>query len=322
MAKNMKQAPKKKSANKVYAIRDLKSIQDEFYKIYDPDYWLYKINLLKNCHDNFDEIKEVLTKEMSETVDGDYKRVLRTELHFTYFQMIETLFEIVFAVSKHDNKYLWLALTFSNDRKSPFYSDIYKEIEQLSRRSNLFSNKTKIKIGNNETEVSLLRWIFYFVYPLKLNEDGLKKNFDNIQRLLLHFAKNFSDRGEYNAYKHSLRFYDAGFSLAIGETNSKMFSIGKSENAITYLEEHKKKEGDRVVLTGKVNRTTKPFDFERDYRCCLIIYEMIKNIIHTRKFSLLPEFHGKELRFTIFADIDVIKCVTPNTGLTRSSFTA
>ena len=46
-------------------INDPDSLQKEFYNKYDPDYWLYKVSLLKNCHDNFAEIKSVLTEHIT-----------------------------------------------------------------------------------------------------------------------------------------------------------------------------------------------------------------------------------------------------------------
>ncbi len=306
--------PKKseQSKNKQFIVNDLDSLQKEFYKTYDPDYWLYKISLLKNCHDNFDSIKDTLNADLSDVVDDDYKRALRTEMHFLYFQMVETLFEIIFAVSKHDNRNLWLALTFSNWRNN------YNEIVKLSETSYLFTSKIKTTISGNEVEILLLRWIFYFVYPSKMTEDEWKNNLDKIKRLLLLFAKDFSDRGEYNAYKHSLRFYNSSFAMSIGLTGSQqMHTIGASNDSITYLEEQRKEQKG----TGRILQTTKPFDFERDCNCCLVIYLMIKNIISTRKYSILTELHGKSFDFSTFSDIDINKVAIPKTGVTKSSFT-
>jgi len=298
--------------NKQFIVNDLDSLQKEFYKTHDPDYWLYKISLLKNCHDNFDSIKDTLNDNLSGVVDDDYKRALRTEMHFLYFQMVETLFEIIFAVSKHDNRNLWLALTFSN------WKDNYNEIVKLSETSYLFTSKIKTTISKNEIEIPLLRWIFYFVYPSKMTEDEWKNNLDKIKRLLLLFAKDFSDRGEYNAYKHSLRFYNSSFAMSIGLTGSQqMHTIGASNDSITYLEEQRKEQKG----TGRILRTTKPFDFERDCNCCLVIYSMIKNIISTRKYSILTELHGKSFDFSTFSDIDINKVAIPKTGVTKSSFT-
>ncbi len=307
----------RQSNNKQFVINDLDSLQKEFYKTYNPDYWLYKISLLKNCHDNFDSVKDTLNDDLSDVVDDDYKRALRTEMHFLYFQMVETIFEIIFAISKHDNRNLWLALTFSN------WQNNYNDIAGLSDTSYLFTSKIKTTVAGKELEMSLLRWVFYFVYPSKMNDEEWKNNLDKIKRLLFLFAKDFSDRGEYNAYKHSLRFYNSSFSMSIGLTGSQnMHTLGSSNDSITYLEEQKKKEQDgQYKATGHILRITKPFDFERDYNCCIVIYEMIKNIINTRKHSLLTELNGKEFQFSTFVDIDIQKVVIPKTGITKSSFT-
>jgi hypothetical protein len=287
-------------------------IQKEFYQNYNPDHWLYKISRLKNCHDEYDKIKEILKKNLIDVDDEDYRRSLRTEMHFLYFQIVETLFEIIFAVSKYDNRDLWHTLTFSDWRNN------YKDISDLSIVSNLFTDKIKTTIENNEVEVPLLRWIFYFIYPSKMTDEDWKKNLDNIQQLLLVFSKDFSDRGEYNAYKHSLRFYNSKFSMSIGLTGANsMFNIGASNDSIVYLEDRKGEPGE----IGRVAQTIKPFDFERDCRCCLIIYSMIKNIIETRKYSLLGELKGREFEFSTFKDINIVKDVIPKTGVTKSSMT-
>jgi hypothetical protein len=58
----MKKLKQLKLKNKNYIVNDLNSLQKNFYKTYDFDYWLYKIRLLKNCHDNYDNVKNVLKK--------------------------------------------------------------------------------------------------------------------------------------------------------------------------------------------------------------------------------------------------------------------
>lgn len=307
---------------RTFNVNDLDSLQKEFYRMYDPDYWLYRIMLLKNSHDDFDQLKSSLTKNTEEVIDKDFRRVMRTELHFLYFQMIETLFEIIFAVSRHDNRDLWVALTFSNYRDTPFYSESYKEIAALNDRSKIFIDKIKTEIDGKEAEVSLLRWMFYFIYPTKLSDEDWIKNLENIKRLLLTFARDFSDRGEYNAYKHSLRFYNSPFSMAIGITGDhQMHSLGSSEDCITFLEERREKDmSGELSPTGQIMRTQKPFDFQRDYEMCILIHTMIKNIIYTRKYSILIELHGKNFIMANFVDLDFYKTVISK-GVTKSSFT-
>ncbi len=296
-------------------INDEDFLQKEFYKKYDPDYWLYKISFLKNCHSGFAKIKEVLTEDMAEVVDDDYKRVLRTEIHFLYFQMVETLFEIIFAISKKDNRDLWLALSFSD------WHDNYAEVLNLNETSDLFIRSVDTMINGNKVQISLLRWVFYFVYPSKMNEGEWKDNLEKIKDLLLIFSRDFSDRAEYNAYKHSLRFYNSSFSMSIGLAGSgQVHNIGSSPDSITYLERQMKKEGTAYKPTGNVLRTIKPFHVERDIKSCLIIHSMIKNIIETRKYSLLPELHGKDFDFSTYLGIDIQDLSIPKTGVTKSSF--
>jgi len=242
-----------KNNQRILSVNDLDKLQKEFYQMYDPDYWLYRMLLLKNAHDEFDDVRNNLTKNIIDADEETFKRVIRTELHFLYFQMTETLFEIIFALTEQDNRNLWLALTFSNEKSTGFYSDTYNKIEKLTFSSEIFTRKIQIEVSGKEIEVPFLRWLFYFVYPTSLDDAGWKKNLENIQKLLLSFARDFTDRGEYNAYKHSLRFYNVPFSMSIGLTGRNNVShLGSSDDCITFLEERKKKDGDE-------NRCQVPF---------------------------------------------------------------
>ncbi len=155
-----------------------------------------------------------------------------------------------------------------------------------------------------------------------MNEDEWRVNLEKIKDLLLVFSRDFSDRAEYNAYKHSLRFYNSSFSMSIGLTGSgQTYGIGSSSDSITYLERQMKKEDVAYKPTGHILRTTKPFNVERDFKCCLIIHSMIKNIIDTRKYSLLPELQNKDFEFSKFSDINLQDIIVLQTGVTKSSFT-
>lgn len=308
-----------KEPKKTFTVLDLDFAQREFYNNYNADYWDYKIFLLKNAHDFYDKLGKDLSDGLGGVDNKDFKRVIRTEMHFTYFQMIESLFEIIFALSEHDNRSLWIALTFSNDWKTEFYSDCYNKIKEFSEgklKEPKFGSTIKITIENEEVEISLLRWIFYFVYKTSLSKEDWEKNLKNIHSLLKLFAKDFSDRGEYNAYKHSLRFYNSPFQLGISETGSDvMQGIGKSEDSIIYLKEKKNDQNNAI----NIRCVTKPFDFERDFRCCLIISSLIKNAINTRKYSLLKDLKGKKFHFSTFADIKYPEDFIPKTGVTKFS---
>lgn len=318
----MTRLTKAQKAVRKLTVNDLEKLQKEFYMTYDPDYWLYRMILLKNAHDRFEAAKVTLTRDLNNVDEDAYKRVMRTEMHFLYFQMTETLFEIIFALAEQDNNHLWLALTFSDKYSNTvFSSDTYDKIKNLSISSDIFTRKIRTEIEGKKIEILLLRWLFYFVYPTSLDDNGWVANLENIQKLLLSFARDFSDRGEYNAYKHSLRFYNAPMSVMIGlEGRNNVFHFGSNNDCITFLEERREKNIDGTeTKTGRVTRVQKPFDFERDYTVCGIIHLMIKNLIYTRKYALLPELHGQNFEMTTFANLDFSKTV-PGTTIQRTSF--
>lgn len=321
--RNIKDNQQKKKSLKQFSVNNLEALQNEFYREYNVDYWLYKITLLKDSHDNYENVKQYLTKNLKDPSDEDFKRTMRTEMHFLYFQMIETLFEIIFAVASHDNRDLWLALTFSNERNTAFYSDTYNHIRELSENTvnflKFFKRNVVTKLGKNKESMPLTQWLFYFIAELDVSEDEIKKSVANIEIFLRRFANDFSDRGEYNAFKHSLRFYNTNFGLAIRTSNKSSFSLGQSEDAIIYLEEYKEDKEKKVEGIIKVAQTTKPFDFARDYECCLIIYNLIANIIKSRKHYIVKD--RNPLKLYIFSDPKFLDVIIPKTGTTRVSHT-
>jgi hypothetical protein len=309
-----------KNQLKEIGVFDLDKLQENFFRNYNPDYWKYKIILLKNSHDYYDDIKDKLADDQEEIDDEYCKRVIRTELHFLYFQMIETLFETIFAICEHENRDLWLALTFSNDRETHYYSDCYTKIKKFANGNlqtpDLWS-KIDVKIKDKPVKIQLLRWIFYYHYSSKMSDEDWKINLNKIHSLLKTFAKDFSDRGEYNAYKHSLRFFTSPSYFAMVENGSNTGVARKSEDSIIYIEESK----EQGSLNFKpIVITSKPFDFYRDYVCCLIIYHFLKNIINTRKYTFLENLHEEKFKFATFLDVKIPEDITPKTGFIKSKF--
>jgi hypothetical protein len=104
-----------KKDKKKLIVNDLNRINKSFFKNYNIDYWLYKICILKEFHDNSNKVFDIITKDLIDTDIEDFRKILRLELHFLYFHLIETLFTLYFTVCKFPNTQLWLALAFSND---------------------------------------------------------------------------------------------------------------------------------------------------------------------------------------------------------------
>ena len=237
-------------------------------------------------------------------------------MHFLYFQMIETLFEIIFAIFKYGHKNIWFNLTNSNWKKN------YNEIKDLNESSDLFTRKITVSSGENKQDLLLIKWIFYFVYSPNKTDLEWESNFNKIKEFLLIFASDFSDRDEYNAFKHAMRFYNSSFSAYFGFQGMKdMQMICKSNDSITYLEEKMIEEiKTKNKPVYRIYITTKPFYFDIDFNCCKIIYSMIKNIIDSRKHYLLPNSYKEKLNLIIYNNFDIDKDYLPESSLTKQSF--
>ena len=248
---------------------------NKFFKLYQVDYWLYKQSMLKFYLDSYDELKENSQELIKKVDDVDYINMLKLEIHFTYFQMIEALFELIFAVEtayeKKNDEGLWFYLSFSD------WGNNYDRIKKISNRN----EKILYKKVETDNQMSFIQYVFQFVYDSDLDSTLMEKQIDNIRESLIVFARDFSDRNDYNAYKHSLRLYHSPMKMAVAKEGTKNFEIlGQTENAISFLEKDK---------DGTIYETSKGFDPSRDYNMSLLIDLLIKNIINTRRYFYLKE---------------------------------
>ena len=179
----------------------------EFFQSYPINHWVEKLSLLKNYIENYDSVKETLQKDLIDVDDTKYIKMLKAEIHFTYFQMIEALFELIFALEKLDDKNLWYYISFSKFR------DNYKRIGEIAKGNTSFLHNL-IDIGNNK-KIQFIDYVFYFFSILvnPITESEKKKNLEVIEQAILYFARDFNDRDDYNAYKHSLRFFQSPIKL-------------------------------------------------------------------------------------------------------------
>jgi len=251
----------------------------EFYKNYQVDYWSYKIGILKNSLDNFDEVKETFYKNLQDTIDKDCILMIKTDLHFIYFQIIEALFELIFALEKMDERNLWYYLSFPE-------SNHYDRIKKIAEGDVSFLSKP-IQLTNSQTNkpisIPFLDYVFYhlrLIKLVKLTEEERKQNFKVIVEFLKIFAEDFSDRYEYNAYKHALRFYYCKPEIKFESHDKKLSAEFKSKDSFTYLE---KKEDEEKKNKHIISKTAKTFDPDRDVNMSATCAQLISNIILTRR---------------------------------------
>lgn len=262
-----------------YRVLYPEQLSTEFYTYYDPEVWYYRLRANQRLIDNpdlgnFDDSQIEFSAEKT-------KSILKSEIHFMYFQMIETLFELIMGISGHDSRYLWMAISYANDRKSPYYSNLYKRIEALAQ-----CDTADPLIQNDE----LIYFLFYCDFEAGWDAPTLAQNVAKIRSFLIHFAQEFNDRGEYNAFKHGLRVYNKPLYLKIVSKANPAISLEqKSDHSHVYLSKTPLDED-----FEKVQIIAKPFEYQKDVRCCEILYELIFNLIETRRRLCIKALQGKD----------------------------
>ena len=223
----------------------------------------------------------------------DYKTVLITEIRQTYYHTIETLFELIFALLPDSGNFydniIQYRLSNSNWRKN--YNCIEKIAENIKELEFLDS---KVKISQ-DTEVTKGHYLFYYGVN-KENQKIEKGLIESIPHSLIHIkkgiqylAKDFTQREEYNSYKHGLRLVPALKNIYLFDKKTRT-EVGKFDlsNSMTFMTIDKKDES--------ITYTTKNIDTWRDIEFSKFALYLISNIINLRRASLKV---GKE-KFRIY----------------------
>ncbi|MBO6585317.1 MAG: hypothetical protein JJ953_04370 [Gracilimonas sp.] len=259
-----------------------------FYKLYPYDFWLNKANMLKSKIDSKGSASDDIGISGYGSDQKRYQRMLNYELHFTYFQQVEALFELLFALQKKDDKHIWLYLNNSKWHKN------LKKIEKIATGElNIDSQKVELENGDKR---SFLEWAFYAGIDHKMSKKDLQNTLTKAKRLIQQAAKDFVDRQSYNAYKHGLRILplldndylkDERITEAIGDND---FS-----NSFTYLDFEKDGSG--------FSEITVSYNPEQDIERINFMSLLMANMIRNRRSQFYKE---DTLRFTAFSKLDPV----------------
>ena len=228
--------------------------------------------------------------------------MLKIELHFFYFQIAEALFELIFALDSKDEKNIWATISFSG-------FSTYDKIKAISEGKDDILTKPLGTTNDNKAkkiiDIPFLQWVFFHHLDFSRVNSDSDSNLKIIRRLLNIIAIDFSNREEYNSFKHSLRFicdepYTA-FSPA-GEENKIEFS---AKEGFGYLVKTKN------MNEIKIEEVVKSFSIEKDLKLCVYCSWLIHNIIASRRFYYFG-IREKLMFFTgisidkIFDNVDVL----------------
>jgi hypothetical protein len=264
-----------------------------FYKYCLVDYWEYKINALANAIMKYQKLKSELLEGVDKINDKDCITAFKLDIHFTYFQITECLFNMIFALLKKkiDNRNLWFYL--SHFARPEMSRKAYETIARIANGdTKLFD---ELVVAGPKLEMPFVQYVFFFGGSFDVDEASMKKNLEKIKEALVLLAQDFVQREEYNAYKHSFRILPGGLQKleAINPSNGKIVATFSIPESITCI---------KMEKDGSITQIAKAFDWERDCRMARLCHALIYNLISTRRRFY---FKDEKLFVNFFKDVDL-----------------
>jgi hypothetical protein len=285
-----------------------------FYNKFQINYFDYKLAYLVFAEEHFRDWHQ--EDKILNYSEKDFILAVKSDIRQTLFQAIETLFEIIFALFPQKNAKLPDMEILRTLSKGAFpYDKINKIAEDqieldFLKKEIILSNKEKVTLGE---------YIFY--YNIAATGDYIDKirvSLEAIRKGLHILAIEFSDRKEYNCYKHGLRLVPAVnfFEIKRVDTQETIKKFDLTDSLTYYSEDTK---------IGKTEYVTKVFETERDKRLITLCSGLLWNIIKIRDviFNKLPKHQNGALSILFFDDDIISKAtrISINLNDLRLSFT-
>lgn len=262
-----------------------------FYKTYLDDFHKFKVILYDKVLSNLPKFeREFFGKELQKEQRDAFRQSIKSDMRQTYFHAIESFFEIFFAlnpsdVPNFDDINILFNLTHSNWKTN------YDKITKIaSGEMNLdFLDK---EIDFHGHKITVGHYLFYYgvfdktKFPRDFFEK-VKNSVDAIKFGIKIIAKDFSDRDEYNSYKHGLRLIPATSELMFADAKTMEVKIrwNLEDSMSFYL---KTKDPNELKIK------TRLFDTNRDYAMTYFCSNMISNMVYYRQVSLYKEQNLKK----------------------------
>lgn len=238
-----------------------------FWNRYLVNYFDYKIGTLSKALDNPKSLS--LENTILDYNETELITSIKSDIRQTVFQAIETVFEIIFALSpsigKKSPTSILETITIS-ELPYPKIREISESVEALNffDETVILSNKSKSSTGE---------FIFYLGMQKSKHKEKFPASIEAIKYGLHMLAKEFSDRKEYNSYKHGLRIIPAFKNLAIFDPKKEEVGLSWDlDDTMTYFTFNKSKK--------ETQYRTRTFDTDRDKRmvsfCSYLLWNMIK----------------------------------------------
>ncbi|MFC0878932.1 hypothetical protein ACE01N_20225 [Saccharicrinis sp. FJH2] len=264
----------------------------DFYSNYQVNYYDYKQLSLKYLLNNYQNLK--LNERILNYSDNDFLRTIKSDIRQTYLHSIETVFDLIYSLTPKKNGTISERHILETISKGTFHYDkISKIATEKDQALKFLDDEVTFSDGN---KTSLIHFLFYRGSVMTTEiEDSLTA----IKHCLILLANDFSDRDEYNSYKHTLKIFPNfdQFKLKSIDTDSINSTFDVSDS-VTFFRKDKK--------TGKETLVTKVFDTERDLKMTSISSDLIWNIIMPRKLIFSKkERTSNEIELVLFLMKDI-----------------
>ena len=259
-----------------------------FFGNFQRNYFDYKQNSLKFLLDNYSKIG--LEEIILEYKDKDYITAIRSDIRQTFFQAIETVFEIFFALLPDKNGIIISDKIIERITLSDLpYTNIRRIAENIDSLDILNGD---IELPNGK-KISIGEYVFYFGVSQNVrNKNNILESIGAIKYALNILAKEFSDRTEYNSYKHGLRILPALQKLSVCDVETMEKEISWDlDGSMTFYSYDKK--------TNESIYTTKTFDSDKDVRMTSLCSSLIWNMIKLRDIAYNWEKKYNDSKFEI-----------------------
>ena len=269
-----------------------------FYHAFQINYFDYKLAYLTYAEGHYKELNQ--ENNILNYSEKDFVLAIKSDIRQTLFQAIETLFEVIFALLPDENGKISDIEIMRTLSKGDFP---YKKIQDIvENKKNLEFLDKQVKLSSKKI-VSLGEYVFYHnITATGDYVDRIKVSLEAIKSGLYALAKEFSDRKEYNCYKHGLRLVPAMNFLKIARAdNMKQIANFDLSNSLTYYTEDEKQ--------GKIEFVTKVFDTERDKRLIQLCSGLLWNIIKIRDVAInkLPNNQSGSCQICFFDNDMILK---------------
>ncbi|GFZ84342.1 hypothetical protein GCM10011531_13790 [Aquaticitalea lipolytica] len=293
-----------------------------FYTSYLKEFHLVKAINLKKAIAESDQLDiEIKKFELYNNLTKNTKFILQADLRQNYFHSIETFFEFFFAFLPNndnipDNTLILKKLVKSDWRKN------YKRIEDIASEKLKLNFLDRI-IEFNGNKISIGHYMFYLgvfskeKFPEEIFK-SIEKSIDAVKYGIIEIAKDFSNRDEYNAYKHALRIFPSFEAIYLLDAETKEVGMKWDiSNSLSFQTYDEKK--------NKTSIKTKLFDSERDFRMTHFCSNMIYNIISFREIVFCNNSKKREenekIAIKIFDKESIDKCREYNIEIQNIEFT-